>query len=171
MIIIGIDTGTNTGFAVNIDGEIVELETLGIIKAQLRVLSWLESTKSTMNGHEFGVCIEDARQRKWVHKDIGRERLRGVGSVCRDSAIWQEFCEHYSIPFCLVPPAHLIGLTKMTEEDFRERTGWNGKRTSVHARDAGIMTWKYHRLISKSAARTTSKDPVFIANQKLLSNL
>ena len=166
MIIIGIDTGTKTGFAVNIDGEIIELETLGIIKAQLRVLSRLESTKSTMNGHEFVVCIEDTRQRKWVRHDVGRERLKGVGSVNRDGAIWEEFCEYHDIPYLLVPPAHLVGLTKMTEKDFRERTGWTGKRPSEHARDAGMLTWKYHRLITKGMVKMPKK-PSEIKSAKL----
>ena len=160
MIIIGIDTGTKTGFAINFNGAITELETLGIIQAQQVVMQTYQGTLNPscpVYGHEFIVCIEDTRQRKWVRHDVGRERLKGVGSVNRDGAIWQEFCEHYSIPFCLVPPAHLIGLTKMTEEDFRERTGWNGKRTSVHARDAGMMTWKYHRLITKGMVKIPKK--------------
>ena len=132
MIIIGIDTGTKTGFAVNHDGDITQLATHGIIKAMETVLR--------VRSH-----------------DVGRERLKGVGSVNRDGAIWEEFCEYHDIPYLLVPPAHLVGLTKMTERDFRERTGWTGKRPSEHARDAGMMTWKYHRLITKGMVKTPKK--------------
>ena len=162
MIIIGIDTGTKTGYAVNKDGKIIHLATLGIITAQEEVLNWYSSNQehfkySVKPTEGFVVCIEDTRQRKWVRHDVGRERLKGVGSVNRDGAIWEEFCEYHDSPYLLVPPAHLQGLTKMTEKDFRERTGWTGKRCSEHARDAGMMTWKYHRLITKGMVKTPKK--------------
>lgn len=152
MIIIGIDTGTKTGYAVNIDGKITQLETYGVITAMAAVLE----IRSQFAG-DFVLCIEDTRQRKWVRQDVGRERLKGVGSVNRDSAIWQEFCEYHDIPYLLVPPAHLQGFTKMTEKDFRERTGWAGKRCSEHARDAGVMVWKYWRLIEKGYVKIPLK--------------
>ena len=160
MIIMGIDTGTKTGFAINFNGVIAELETFGIIQAQQVVMQTYQGTLNPscpVYGHEFIVCIEDTRQRKWVRHDVGRERLKGVGSVNRDGAIWEEFCEYYDIPYLLVPPAHLQGLTKMTEKDFRERTGWTGKQCSEHARDAGMMTWKYHRLITKGMVKMPKK--------------
>ena len=163
MIIIGIDTGTKTGFAINHDGVIVGLCTLGIIEAQQAVLKRYAASEKN---HDFVVCIEDTRQRKWVRHDVGRERLKGVGSVNRDGAIWEEFCEYHDIPYLLVPPAHLVGLTKMTEKDFRERTGWQGKRPSEHARDAGMMTWKYHRLISTGKVAMPAKPSVIKAKQK-----
>lgn len=152
MIIIGIDTGTKTGFAVNQDGNLIELATYSIIKAMHRA-----SEYHALFDEPVLVCIEDTRQRKWVRHDVGRERLKGVGSVNRDGAIWEEFCEYHDIPYLLVPPAHLVGLTKMTEKDFRERTGWPGKHPSEHARDAGMMTWKYHRLISKGMVKMPKK--------------
>ena len=152
MIIIGVDTGTKTGFAVNQDGDITQLATHGIIKAMEAVLR-----VRSQFADDLVICIEDTRQRKWVRHDVGRERLKGVGSVNRDGAIWEEFCEYHDIPYLLVPPAHLQGLTKMTEKDFRERTGWPGKRPSEHARDAGMMTWKYHRLITKGMVKIPKK--------------
>jgi hypothetical protein len=160
LIIIGIDTGTKTGYALNADGVLLKLSTLGIIDAQAHVLNWAVALKDESFeyfGHQLVICIEDTRQRKWVRQDVGRERLKGVGSVNRDGAIWEEFCEYHDIPYLLVPPAHLQGLTKMTEKDFRERTGWTGKRCSEHARDAGMMTWKYHRLITKGMVKIPKK--------------
>ena len=152
MVIIGVDTGTKTGFAVNQDGNLIELATYGIIKAMHRASEYHD-----LFDEPVLVCIEDTRQRKWVRQDVGRERLKGVGSVNRDGAIWEEFCEYHDIPYLLVPPAHLQGLTKMTEKDFRERTGWTGKRCREHARDAGMMTWKYHRLITKGMVKIPKK--------------
>lgn len=139
-----IDTGTNTGFALNFDGKLIQLKTLNIIQAMHHVLEIRSQYAKPMF-----ICIEDARKRKWLPKNVGKERLKGAGSVSRDGAIWQEFCEYHDLPYILVPPAHLAGLTKRTEKDFREITGWHGKRCSEHARDAGLMTWKYHNLLSK----------------------
>lgn len=148
MILIGIDTGTHTGFAVNFDGKLIQLKTLGIIQAMNEVLEY-----RSLFAKDLVICIEDTRKRKWVRQDVGKERLKGVGSVNRDGAIWQEFCEYHDLPYILVPPAHLAGLTKMPEKIFNELTGWHGKRTSEHARDAGVMVWKYHRLISKGTVK------------------
>lgn len=152
MIIIGIDTGTKTGFAVNMDGKIIQLATVGIIEAMDRVLDYYSQFSK-----DIVVCIEDARKRKWLPPNVGKERLKGAGSVSRDGAIWQEFCEYHDLPYILVPPAHLAGLTKRTEKDFREITGWHGKRCSEHARDAGLMTWSYHRKISKGLVKMPPK--------------
>lgn len=152
MILIGIDTGKNTGFAVSFDGKITQLKTLGIISAMNEVLEI-----RSQFAKDLIICIEDARLRKWLPKNVGNERLKGVGSVSRDGVIWQEFCEYHDLPYFLVPPAHLAGLTKRTEKDFREITGWHGKRTSEHARDAGMMVWKYHRLLEKGYVKIPLK--------------
>lgn len=152
MIIIGIDTGVKTGFAVNFDGNLIQLKTLGIIVAMAEALEFRSQFAKDMV-----ICIEDTRQRKWMPAKVGNERLKGVGSVNRDSSIWQEFCEFYDLPYILVPPAHLAGLTKMKIERFIEMTGWAGKRPSEHARDAGMMTWKYQRLISKGMVKIPPK--------------
>lgn len=145
MIIIGIDTGKKTGFAVNKDGNIIFLKTFGIIAAMVQVLEYRSQFAT-----DFVVCIEDARKRKWLPPNVGKERLKGAGSVSRDGAIWQEFCEYHDLPYILVPPAHLQGLTKMGEDDFKVLTNWDGGRCSEHARDAGVMTHKYHKLLSKN---------------------
>lgn len=142
MIVIGIDTGTKTGLAVMRDGTLTQLETCGIITAMYKVLEY-----RSRFADDLVVCIEDARLRKWLPKNVGKERLKGAGSVSRDAAIWQEWCEYHGLPYILVAPASLQGLTKRTEKDFRQITGWHGKRCSEHARDAGLMVWKYERLI------------------------
>lgn len=159
MIIIGIDTGKKTGFAVNKDGNIIFLKTFGIIAAMVQVLEYRSQFAT-----DFVVCIEDARKRKWLPPNVGKERLKGAGSVSRDGAIWQEFCEYHDLPYILVTPAHLAGLTKRTEKDFKDMTGWHGKRTSEHARDAGLMAWKYHRLISKGMVKIPPKPSEIKAN-------
>lgn len=140
--IVGIDTGTKTGFCYLSNGEICQLKTFGIITAMAEVLQIYKEK------HNLVVAIEDTRKRKWVAQDIGRERLKGVGSVNRDSAIWQEFCEYHNIQYRLIAPAQLQGLTKMNVNKFQKFSGWQGK-SSEHSRDAYMVAWKTNRLIIK----------------------
>ncbi|CAM3970766.1 hypothetical protein PSAR109036_01915 [Psychrobacter arenosus] len=144
MILIGIDTGVKTGFAYSVAGEIQDIATETILSAQERVLAVRKSAE--VKGVPYVVCIEDVRLRKWVAPNIGSERLQGIGSVKRDCSIWQEFCERHNIRYILVPPAHIE--TKTKDAYFKSVTGYQG-RTSGHGRDAGMMIYKYHRLITK----------------------
>lgn len=68
MIIIGIDTGTKTGF-INFNGAITELETLGIIQAQQVVMQTYQGT-FLIHHAQFTVMsslfASKTRQRKWV---------------------------------------------------------------------------------------------------------
>lgn len=144
MILIGIDTGVKTGFAHSIDGVLQEVSTQTILSAQDKVLDIRnEAAQSDVN---LIVCIEDVRKRTWVDHSIGKERLKGVGSVTRDCSIWQEFCERNGLRHILVAPANID--TKRKAKDFEMITGWTA-RTSEHARDAGMMIYKYYRLIEK----------------------
>lgn len=144
MILIGIDTGVKTGFAHSIDGVLQEVSTQSILSAQDKVLDIRD--EAAQSDVKLVVCIEDVRKRKWVDPSIGSERLKGVGSVTRDCSIWQEFCERNGLRHILVPPSHID--TKRNAKDFKLITGWSA-RTSEHARDAGMMIYKYHRLIEK----------------------
>ena len=155
MILIGIDTGVKTGFAHSIDGVLQEVSTQSILSAQDKVLDIRnEAAQSDVN---LVVCIEDVRKRKWVDPSIGSERLKGVGSVTRDCSIWQEFCERNGLRHILVPPAYID--TKRKAKDFAMITGWTA-RTSEHARDAGMMIYKYHRLIEKGVVDVPAPKPI-----------
>ena len=70
---------------------------------------------------------------------------------------WQEFCERYDIPHLLVAPASID--TKRSAKDFKMITGWNG-RTSEHSRDAGMLIYKYHRLIEKGVVDAPAPKPI-----------
>jgi len=132
-IIAGIDPGVQTGLAVwNCEKQaFVRIETLGVIQA-IEMLS-----RPWSQNHIHEIHFEDARLRTWFGKS-GREKLQGVGSIKRDSAIWQEFCEHYGIPFQAIKPA--AGTTKWNPAYFKRVTGWGG-RTSQHARDAAVLVF------------------------------
>lgn len=137
MILIGIDPGVKTGFAQKIDGVMREVKTYNIIEAMNQLKSVI--TQAKQEHKRLKVYIEDARKRKWVKKSVGKEVLQGVGSVKRDCAIWQEFCEHHAVDFDLVPPKN--NTTKLNAEQFKKITGWVG-RTSEHARDAAMLIYR-----------------------------
>lgn len=85
------------------------------------------------------VMFEDARTMR-----IGRNsetygktaRLQGVGSVKRDSAIWEDFLEDLGFPY--QARTYKAGTTKWTAEYFQRITGWPA-RTNEHARDAACI--------------------------------
>lgn len=134
MIKIGIDAGVNTGLAEIFDGKLVEVKSMSIIEAMRSV----EHKINYANANEIHIkiYIEDARLRTWVTG--GREKLQGVGSVKRDSAIWEEFCVFHDVDFELVAPKN--NKTKISRDLFKKITGWTG-RTSEHARDAAMLIW------------------------------
>jgi hypothetical protein len=136
-ILIGIDTGVNTGFAVAADrgngGELEQVESLSITQAMEKVKELIEQWGVS------NVClyIEDARKRTWFTG--GREKSQGVGSVKRDAQIWEDWCTEQDIKFVLVHPA--ANATKKKATDFKRMTGWIG-RTNEHARDAAMLVFK-----------------------------
>ena len=130
-LIAGIDPGEKTGLAIwdCSEQQFKAINTVGIIAAQeiLRVFY--------KNYDLQKIYFEDARQ---GGGKADSKRLQGVGSVKRDSAIWQEFCEYYHIPHAALKPDK--NLTKWPEEYFKKITGWTG-RTSQHARDAAVLVF------------------------------
>lgn len=132
-LIIGIDPGVKTGFAVvrPMIMKLLAANTYSIIEAFAQV----RHLKS--EGHQIEIWFEDSRQRKWFGKK-DREALQGAGSIKRDCKIWQEFCEYYNIPFKAIPPQK--GQTKWDAKYFKRITGWTS-RTSEHARDAAALVF------------------------------
>ncbi|MBS9780946.1 MAG: hypothetical protein KGV56_00450 [Gammaproteobacteria bacterium] len=133
-ILIGIDPGVKTGLAYLFDGELNRVFTSDIIKVMSDVENVVYHAEN--KGHTLKLYIEDARKRKWVTG--GREKLQGVGSVKRDCAIWETFCQHHGIDYELVAPKN--NKTKLNDKDFRRLTGWT-ERTNEHGRDAAMLVF------------------------------
>ncbi len=123
---IGIDPGTRTGVAAVDDGKLVMCKTMSIIQA-------MELVRESHRGDIL--YIEDARKRKWFGNS-GREKLQGAGSIKRDCAIWQDFCEYYKIEYELISP--LQKGAKIDAKMLERLTGYTGL-TSKHARDAASL--------------------------------
>lgn len=136
-IMIGIDTGVNTGFAVAADrgngGELEQVESLSITQAMEKVQKQVQ----TWGIQNVCLYIEDARQRTWFTG--GREKAQGVGSVKRDAQIWEDWCKEQGFKFLMIHPA--ANATKKKATDFKRMTGWVG-RTNEHARDAAMLVFK-----------------------------
>ena len=132
-ILIGIDPGVKTGFAVwdIVSKEFKYIQTVSIVRGMSII------AQNHKDWAPLEIWFEDARQRKWFGSK-GREALQGAGSIKRDCKIWQEFCEYHQIPFKALPPQK--GKTKWTSEYFKRLTGWQG-RTSEHARDAAALVF------------------------------
>lgn len=155
---IAIDPGVQTGFAVmefakgnSMQYQWVEISTMNQTAAQERVKMYMQSA-------DVFLTFEDAQQREWYGKEeaaiynkirrripISSQELniykglcQGSGSVRRSSQLWAEFCAYHQIPFQAIRP--MSGRTKKDTKYFRLITGWE-KRTSSHARDAGMLLW------------------------------
>jgi len=132
--IIGIDPGTTTGIAVwdTYHNKFDMISSGSIVQVQGTILTVYYSW-------DIYLRIEDARQRRWFAR-TGRERLQGAGSVKRDCAIWQEFCEHHGFDYEMTHPVR--GGTKLAAKPFKAITGWGG-RTNQNARDAAMLVFQY----------------------------
>lgn len=144
MIYIGIDTGTNTGYAEwdSKKGRLLEVDSLPIHKAMERVKAYADQEKAT--GEKL-VCVrvEDPRQRNWfgterMTREEERKRLQGVGSVKRDASIWEDYLKYLGVSFEMVAPKRNV--TKLKQETFKRYTGWD-KRTNEHGRDAAMLVF------------------------------
>ena len=128
-VIIGIDTGVNTGFAVWDLGnrEFLSIATLKIHRAFEHVLALKPQL----------VRVEDARKRKAL-TNVGPGREQGAGSVKRDAKIWEDFLSDHKIPFQMCVPQN----TEWTSEGFNRLTRYKGL-TSEHARAAAVMVYDF----------------------------
>ena len=132
---IGIDPGKKTGFAVwDHDARyLAEVSTMSITQAMEKVRMMAD----ILGRENIRMYIEDARKRKWYGR-TGRERLKGAGSICRDSTIWDDFCRELGVQYVMVAPR--CNTTKLNAQQFKAITGWQGL-TSNHARDAACLVF------------------------------
>lgn len=133
---IGIDTGTDTGFA---EWDCNAQKLISVRTLKMHEALTLVKNLHDLHGENLFVRFEDARLRKW-YGNAGREKLQGAGSIKRDCVIWQEFLTDKGIRFEAVAPKN--NTTKLTDERFKKLTGWLG-RTSEHGRDAAMLVFNY----------------------------
>ena len=155
MVVIGVDTGTNTGIAIwcQEKKKITHFETTFIYKA----LSMFELLKDEI----ALVRVEDARKSYKSSKyttEADDAKKQGVGIVKRDAAIWEETLTYLGIPFELVAPTR--GSTYKAKKETPQRMHTFHKLfpniprlTTVgedHIRDAVHLCYNINRNYTKS---------------------
>lgn len=140
-IVIGIDTGVKTGFAVwdRKERRFLEIETLQIHQSFTKVQEYIKLFAA--NG--VFIRFEDARQRTWVpwqkNERAERGRREGAGSIKRDAKIWEDFLTDIGADFEMVPPKN--NTTKLKQPFFKQLTRWD-KETNEHSRDAAMLVFE-----------------------------
>ncbi len=131
-LLIGIDPGTNCGFAIwRISETRIEAVETFMIHQAMRVVS----SRSQMASVK--VYIEDSRN---VSRGFGgAAKAQGAGSIKRDCNIWEDFLKDLGIDYQFIRP-NKKSMLKMDDKAFRALTGWD-KRTSNHGRDAALLVF------------------------------
>ena len=134
-LIIGIDPGVNTGFAVwsVAANKLLRVESMKAVEAEIEVMNYFTS------GVKLHVYVEDTRNLRLPKHMHSKGRERGAGSVARDMGRWQDHLEHHGIPHTMTglsPKEFRVGDDKW----FRNKTGWD-KRTNDHGRCAAGVLW------------------------------
>jgi hypothetical protein len=136
MIVIGIDPGVKTGYAIY-DAQKRELKQYGSgsIFNVFKIVGehWEEY------GANITVIVEDARLCKYAGPNGNAARM-GVGSVKRDSQIWVEYLKLLGASFKQVDPRH-NKLKKLSAKDLTKFIGHDVSGSNQHARDAISLAW------------------------------
>jgi hypothetical protein len=150
VIVVGIDPGTVTGFAVwdAAERKLWRVESMMLHQAMTAVLD-IRAQKGTrgmpLEPGQLLVIFEDARtlrisggRMENEQKKYGAAVREGVGSIKRDCAIWEEFLEDHGIAYQCKKWTR--GTTKWDADYFKRTTGWVGT-TNNHARDAAVIVF------------------------------
>ena len=134
-IIVGIDPGTNTGFAVIFNGVLTNL---------LTISPW------EIEGELSGVTVdrvvfEDSRLQSHTWTTAGTRAVaanmaRKVGQVDAYCALIVGICGRLGIPAHGISPKGKG--KKLNAEQFKAATGWTGA-SNEHTRDAAMVAWPY----------------------------
>lgn len=132
-IMVGIDPGANTGYA------LWDFAQRKLLAVQSCKIHWAMDCIKAMHrdGTLHLVVWEDARLRSWFGEK-GREALQGAGSIKRDASIWADFLSDIGCPHLAIKPQ--AGATKWSADYFKRVTGW-AARTNEHGRDAAVLVY------------------------------
>lgn len=137
-LLIGIDTGVQTGVAVwCVDtNSFVKITTVDIIRAVHYVLEYSHSLKYNV----IKVRFEDSRKIKLKksHPEYYK-RLLSSQKLRRDCQIWEDFLKSNAIAYEAVNPQNAN--TKVDQKHFKQLTGLN--IASENSRDAAMLVYEY----------------------------
>ena len=133
-LIVGIDPGVSTGFAVwsRQDSRLLDVQTCTITEAMRRVVLIHDA------GDLHSVVFEDARLRTGYFGPRASAKEQGAGSIKRDCSIWQQFLNEIGVTSLPVSPR--AKGAKIPADRFLALTKYAG-RTSEHGRDAAMLVF------------------------------
>lgn len=131
-LIVGIDPGVTTGFAVwdSAEQRLCDVASHGIVEAMVRLEGIARQDLLKM------VVFEDARLRTGYFGPRAAHNQQGAGSIKRDCQVWAEWLAYLKCPYKAVSPRNKGA--KVDAKAFERLTGWVG-RTNEHARDAAML--------------------------------
>lgn len=135
-LFIGLDPGVSTGFAIyDPSDKSLQLFTFALHEAFAKVTE-------LKGDNDVQVVIENPNL--WTYfkdKTKAKARLQGAGSVKRDYSAWKAFLEDNKIPYRSVRPDKTRNAYALDASLFGKITGYQ-KRSSGHARVAGMLVWR-----------------------------
>ena len=136
-VILGIDPGANTGVAVFVDGQLVELLTIPPHHIERTLRARMPSR----------VVFEDSRLQShtWTRgktQAASSKMARNVGQVDARCSDITEHCAELGIPAHGISPARKGA--KLDAQGFAAVTGWTGP-SNEHSRDAAMVAWPHRR--------------------------
>jgi hypothetical protein len=143
MIVVGIDPGVHTGFAVVRDGKLIEMAS-----PALNALEAMRQVEDLANGarpNPILVVFEDARLIGGMHgaargSKEANARAQGAGSIKRDCQLWADHLGALGVAYMAVSPKEKGA--KLDADRFRQVTGWT-LPTNEHSRDAAVLAWRF----------------------------
>jgi hypothetical protein len=134
-VVIGLDPGVNTGFALIEDQKIEILHTIN----PLDVLGFLSFHKPDR------VVFEDSRLTSFLFTSnaklaVAKNMARKVGQVDMVCSLIVTACDRLGIPAHGISPKGKGA--KLNAAQFKAATGWAGK-SNEHERDACMVAWPY----------------------------
>lgn len=137
MLIIGIDPGIVSGFAIY-DQQLKQLTKV----TSFKLFQLFEEIASIQGGDVF-VRIENPNTWFGFKGKADPARLQGAGAVKQTFKHTIEFLEFFKVEYQTVS-LH-SAQKKVNSDNFKRTTGWN-KATNEHGRDAAMLCFQFHPL-------------------------
>ena len=157
--VIGLDPGAVNGIAVFQDGKLTSLVNVNRL-GLLRYLSYASQTYPNLQ-----VIMEDSRMAPfWADNKSQKVRAalpvmvraaRNLGQVDCLCNLVHEWCIDSGVPIICVSPKQK-GAKVTSHGEFAKMSGWGGKSSSQHERDAWLVAHRYRhiRVVGKPQPKT-----------------
>ena len=142
MLVVGIDTGRNTGLAMwcTQENRIVFMESMAIDEAWERI--------NLLSDDISFVFVEDARLRRWYGEN-SEAKKQGAGAVKAHAVIWEDYLKRKGIPYKLVAPSKTWKGVNRANIFNKMYPKIPTQRHNHHVRDAISLCYEPHKKYCK----------------------